>query len=332
MLRIQRSGVPEELEMGIDRAVITVDSLLGERRREDGTWDFRLAEDPRIGYLRLTSFGKHTAEELGRALGDGHGCPFDAIVLDIRNNAGGLLDSAVETCDLFLDGGRIVSTRGRDGADRSVAHARDSTVIPSSIPMVVLINRHSASASEILAACLQDHGRALVVGERSYGKGTVQNLFKLEGGHSALKLTTATYWRPSGKNIHRRENAPVNEDWGVRPDAGFEVVLTDEQMEAVFRARRDRDLGRSPSASGPSTGRTAAPLENHDRSLHPSLPQSAVDVVPRGSTQDESAEVPEPALSSSEDAARPAPPADDAQLRRAVDYLHQKLKVNPRRN
>jgi carboxyl-terminal processing protease len=244
---------------------------------------------------------------LRKTLGDGKGCPFDAVILDLRNNAGGLLDSAVEACDLFLEQGRIVSTRGRDGKDRSVFDAAPTTVIPLNVPLVVLINKYSASASEIVAACLQDHGRAIVIGERSWGKGTVQNLFPLEAGHSALKLTTATYWRPSGKNIHRRTDAPESEEWGVSPDEGFVLKLTDEQMGQVFRSRRDRDVGRSPGSSPPLASERPASPEKPDR---PAQDPPAVPPVPTS------------------DSSKPGSSAatfDDPQLRMAIEYLQQQV-------
>ena len=108
--------------------------------------------------------------------------------------------------------------------------------------MVVLVDRYSASASEIVAACLQDHQRAAIAGQRTWGKGTVQNVIQLEHGTSALKLTTASYWRPNGQNIHRGKDAREEDDWGVRPSPGLEVVLTDEQYRALYEQRSARDV------------------------------------------------------------------------------------------
>ena len=108
--------------------------------------------------------------------------------------------------------------------------------------MVVLINQNSASAAEIVSACLQDHNRAVVIGQRTYGKGSVQNIIDLEDGKSVLKLTVATYQRPSGKNIHRFKNAKDSDEWGVSPDPGMEVKLTTSQYTSWLLARRDRDL------------------------------------------------------------------------------------------
>jgi len=107
---------------------------------------------------------------------------------------------------------------------------------------VILVNDKSASAAEIVAACLQDHERAIVIGDRTWGKGTVQNVIPLEGGQSLLKLTIASYWRPSGKNIHRLESSEETDEWGVKPDPGNEVKLDDKQFAELMEKRRKRDV------------------------------------------------------------------------------------------
>ncbi|MCA9121884.1 MAG: S41 family peptidase [Planctomycetaceae bacterium] len=249
VLTIDRDGHEDPFDVKIIREVITVDSVLGDTRRPDGSWDFHLEENPRIAYLRLTTFGQHTVDEVAKVLestDERHG--YEAIIIDLRGNAGGLLDAAVGMCDLFIDQGRIVSTNGRHGRLRSSYDATVEMAVPKDLPMVVLVNNFSASASEIVAACLQDHKRAIVVGERTWGKGTVQNILDLEGGHSALKLTTATYWRPSGKNIHRSKDATDEEAWGVRPNEGYVVAIPEEMLESVYLKRRDRDRYQAPDA------------------------------------------------------------------------------------
>ena len=154
------------------------------------------------------------------------------LVLDLRNNPGGLLRAAVEISDLFLDEGADRQHQGPQPQGRGRTAAKPEGTLLSGpageVPMAVLVNKYSASASEIVAAALQDHKRAVVVGERSYGKGSVQNIILMENDTSALKLTTASYWRPSGKNIHRFpdkkdfEAAKIDPDeWGVKPDAGL---------------------------------------------------------------------------------------------------------------
>jgi carboxyl-terminal processing protease len=161
-------------------------------------------------------------------------------VLDLRFNPGGLLSTAIEVADLFLPGGVIVSTEGRNVPERVWKATEPGTV--QNLKLAVIVNRQSASASEIVAASLQDHQRAIVVGERTWGKGSVQNIIELEGGKSALKLTTAGYRRPSGKNIHRFEGATESDDWGVKPNEGFEVKLSANDVRRLAIAQRDGDL------------------------------------------------------------------------------------------
>jgi carboxyl-terminal processing protease len=122
---------------------------------------------------------------------------------------------------------------------------------------VVLVNRYSASASEIVAACLQDHRRAVVVGERTWGKGSVQNVIELESGRGAIKLTTAVYRRPNGKNIHRFSDAKETDDWGVVPDRGFRIALDNAEMLALIQDRRARDI-LQPHANKKNDEKTAA--------------------------------------------------------------------------
>ena len=141
---------------------------------------------------------------------------------------------------MFIEDGVIVSTDGRNSRERSWYAKKFGTY--SGFPMAVLVNRLSASASEILSACLQDHERAIVVGERSWGKGSVQNVIELEGGGSALKLTTASYHRPSGKNIHRFPGAAETDEWGVSPNEGYLVAFSSSETERYQRYRRERDL------------------------------------------------------------------------------------------
>ncbi len=249
VLTLLHAGDTDPQHVTIIREVIVVQSVLGDTRHPDGSWDFHLAEDTRVGYLRVVTFGKHTVEELEEVLREN--ADFKALLIDLRSNAGGLLNAAVGTCDLFVEDGRIVSTKGRDPSIDRTYNATAEVAVPAQIPVAVLVNRFSASASEIVAACLQDYGRAVIVGERSWGKGTVQNVLEMEGGRSALRLTTATYWRPSGENIHRLKNVDEDADWGVRPDPGFEVVVDEEEANEVFDERRRRDIHRDAASVQP---------------------------------------------------------------------------------
>lgn len=242
VLSLVHAGETEPLEITLTRSVIIDESILGDVRDDDNQWDYRLAQEPRIGYLQVIKFGDKTEAELTSALATLSADGVKALILDVRDNYGGALDAAVGITDLFLRAGQpIVTTRGRDGVtrDRFVSTRRGGY---TQIPLVVLVNHNSASASEILAACLQDYGRATIVGQRSYGKGTVQQLLRMESGRSLLKLTSATYWRPSGTNIHRMQGASESDDWGVKPDKGFEVALDAEEYLQWRQYRRRRDV------------------------------------------------------------------------------------------
>jgi len=251
VLSILHAHEDEPVEVTLVRRQIHVETVLGDRRKPDDTWDFMLDPAKRIGYIRLSAFSRQTAAELRRALVDLTDQKMAGLILDLRFNPGGLLSSAIEVSDLFLSDGRIVSTSGRNAQERAWdAHKKDTF---EGFPIVVLVNRFTASAGEIVSACLQDHKRAVVMGERTWGKGSVQNVVALEGGHSALKLTTAVYRRPSGKNIHRFPNAKDDEEWGVSPDAGYALELGDEEMLVLVQQRRLRDVLRA-EAKRPKPG------------------------------------------------------------------------------
>jgi carboxyl-terminal processing protease len=225
----------------VTREVIRVETVLGDQRRPDDAWDFLLDDDKKIGYLRVTSFSRDTAAELKKALDELAGQDMKGLIVDLRFNPGGLLVSAIDVCDLFVENGVIVTTRGRDGVELQRAEAHGEGTY-GGFPMVVLVNRYSASASEIVAACLQDHQRAVIVGERTFGKGSVQNVIDLEDGRSALKLTTASYHRPSGKNIHRAPDAKEADEWGVMPEGDYLVPVSDGEQMEWMRRRRERDI------------------------------------------------------------------------------------------
>jgi carboxyl-terminal processing protease len=240
-LTIRRPGADQTHVVRIVRDIINVESILGDVRRKDGRWDFLVRKEPRIGFVRIIKFGDKTAAELERILRDLSREALKGLIIDVRDDAGGSLEAAVQISDLFLPAGReIVITKDRDGTvrDRFVSTGAGRYV---DLPLAMLIDHNSASASEIVAACLQDYGRAKIVGGRSYGKGTVQRLVRIESGRSLLKLTSATYWRPSGKNIHRMAENDASAEWGVMPDAGFQVNLDENGYEAwrTYRLRRD---------------------------------------------------------------------------------------------
>jgi carboxyl-terminal processing protease len=268
---------PPARDIVLVREVVKMESVLGDRRRPDGSWDWMLEDDgaPRgVAIVRITSFGEHTADDLAAALaeiekpagGTDRAGRLRGLVLDLRGNPGGLLSAAVEVCDQFLDEGVIVSTRGRGESVtapgvgsaaaegmRGVRRAAKGAVLRG-VPLAVLVDGLTASAAEIVAACLQDHRRATIVGSRTFGKGTVQSILPLSDGRGLLKLTTSEYLRPGMANIHRRPGDGDEAVWGVSPDRGFEIVPTAASVERLRRWRRDRDLPRSPAAVAAVTG------------------------------------------------------------------------------
>lgn len=218
-ITVRRKGTPEPFDVTITRAVIKVTSV---RSRTEG----------KVGYVRITSFTeqsdvglKKAMDKFDKELGD----ELIGVVLDLRNNPGGLLDQAVAISDAFLERGEIVSTRSRLAEDTSRYNARSGDLAHGK-PVVVLINGGSASASEIVAGALQDHKRAVILGTRSFGKGSVQTIMPLPG-HGAMRLTTARYYTPSGRSIQGE---------GVDPD----IIVEQAKIETVNLTgqRREADL------------------------------------------------------------------------------------------
>lgn len=222
----ERTSEPrfKEISMTVTRATIELESVVGDHRDVSNRWVYRLKSSPDVAYVRLKSFGEKTVRELREVLSELNN-DFDSLVIDLRGNGGGLLYAARDVCDMLLERGGIVSTRTRGNVIEEAYSATPGTLIQMDKPVAVLIDENSASASEIVAACLQDNGRALVAGVRSYGKGTVQEVIPLQYSRSALRLTVARYFRPNNKNIHRQSDAKDEDEWGVTPDEGFVVPM-----------------------------------------------------------------------------------------------------------
>ena len=209
------SGRLKDYTLG--RAIINVDMVKDINSKKE----FPLGEN-KIGYIRLVQFGEKTSTDLETALNKLKKQGMQALVLDLRWNPGGLLEQAVDVCEKFLPrGDLVVTTEGRNPSQTSVRKARGSGDELNKMPMVVLVNLGSASASEIVAGCLKDSKRAIVLGEKTFGKGSVQSILPLADG-SALRLTTAKYYTPSHKVIHEE---------GITPD--ISVPLTDEQERDI---------------------------------------------------------------------------------------------------
>ena len=244
--------------MKLTREVVRMDTVLGWKLNDKSEWDYWYDGDQKLGYVRIVSFSRHTADDLRAALEDLTAHGMRGLILDLRMNPGGLLSSAIEVSDLFVAEGRIVSTSGRKTTGKKIleekkwdAHRRGTF---EGFPIAVLVNRWSASASEIVAACIQDHHRGIVVGERTWGKGSVQNVVELEGGHSALKLTTAKYYRPNGKDINRDENEGPDGEWGVQPDDGFEIKASNTDLHELVARFRSHEQLRTRHSGSPWNG------------------------------------------------------------------------------
>ncbi len=222
----------------LTRSIINVDMV----KDINGKKEFPLGEG-KVGYIRLVQFGEKTSDELERALNILKNQGMQSLILDLRWNPGGLLEQAVDVCEKFLPKGQlVVTTEGRNPAQNSARKANGRGDELRGMPMVVLVNLGSASASEIVAGCLQDLKRGIVLGERTFGKGSVQSILPLDDG-AALRLTTAKYYTPSHKVIHEQ---------GITPD--IIVPMTDEED-------RDIQLQRAPggveSLTGPDRERVA---------------------------------------------------------------------------
>ncbi|MCL2126729.1 MAG: S41 family peptidase [Treponema sp.] len=207
-----------------------------------------------IGYLKLLTFTPFTADRAAEAILDFRAKNYTGVILDLRNNYGGLLNSAVDVSSLFLESGVVVSTKSRIASENQVFRTRRQALVPSNIPVVVLINRGSASASEIVAGALKDRGRAYLIGENSYGKGSVQQVYPLEA--AGFKITTARYYTPSDANIDKA---------GIPPDRKVSFPeFTDADSEKLGRLINDNKL---PSFVNDNPQAGAAQIEAFAKSL-----------------------------------------------------------------
>lgn len=253
-LRLLRKGRDEPFEVTLSRAIIKISPVRARLERD-------------IAYIRLTTFNEQTSSEMKDKLEElkqQAGGKLTGLVLDLRNNPGGLLDQAVAVSDAFLDKGEVVSTRGRrsDSIQRFNARPGD---IAEGLPMVVLINGGSASASEIVAGALQDHRRAIVMGTASFGKGSVQTIMPLSG-NGAIRLTTARYYTPAGTSIQAKGITP---DIEVHQANIEELDDTPDRREADLRGRllNEEEGGAAPGREGQVSESGEPPAADQDYQL-----------------------------------------------------------------
>ncbi|MCA9298850.1 MAG: S41 family peptidase [Phycisphaerales bacterium] len=241
---VERAG--EEIPYTLVRAQIVTRIVKGFEREGDA-WNFMIDPERQVAYIRLTQFTPGCAAPFAEALeavGAADGT-LGGLVIDLRWNPGGVLSDAVAIADMFLDEGIIVSTRGRNRPEE-VARARQAGILPD-FAVVVLVNGQSASASEVLAGALVDNDRAVVVGTRSFGKGSVQTVRNLPSGTGVLKITEQGYYLPSGRSIHRKDDSIT---WGVDPSEGFHVPLTNDELRDLIEVRRREDVIRPEDGAG----------------------------------------------------------------------------------
>lgn len=258
-LTIRRPGEEGTRDITITRAKITVPTVRGWERTETGKWRYMIDEGRKIGYIHITSFSEKTASDLENILNQLEAEGLNGLILDLRFNSGGLLTSAIEVADKFLEEGPIVITRPRSWVSSTYAWAHKEGTHPN-YPLVILINSFSASASEIVAGTLADpvHNRAVLVGERTHGKGSVQGIISYPKGGAQLKYTMAYYYLPSGQRVKSQEEVKKEgkDDWGVGPD--IEVKLRSDEIKKMFDVQRDNDV-----LVKADHDKEAAPLKKH---------------------------------------------------------------------
>ena len=283
-----RRAAREPFEVTLQRAIIKIRSVRFNMEGED------------VGYIRITQFNEQTESGLKTAIDNLRkqaGNKLKGLVLDLRNNPGGLLDQAISVSDAFLERGEIVSTRSRRDGEGSRANAKPGD-FTNGMPVVVLINGGSASASEIVAGALQDHRRAIILGTRSFGKGSVQTIVPVASG-GAMRLTTARYYTPSGRSIQAK---------GIDPDIVVEQARIEPLEPSVLPQRREENLrgalrGQSP-ARPPAA--TPAPAQPGTPPADGTAPVPGADAQPGA-----------PAAAANGEEAKPI----DYQLARAVDLI-----------
>jgi carboxyl-terminal processing protease len=261
-----RSPDGSERRVTVRRALIETPSVKGIARDGDA-WRHVIDAGRRICYVRIAAFSDRTAEELDAALASMRAGGLSGLVLDLRDNGGGSLDAAIQSADRFLRGGAIVSLRGRGSEGRSWDAADSPDDVD--VPLVVLVNQGSASASEVMAGALRDHGRARLVGTRTFGKGSVQEVRPLADGAGAMKLTTARYYLPGGTSVSR---LPGEARWGVEPETGFRVAMSlAEAREAGELRMRREAAGTSAVPAGPAATDWSSPASIRSDAKDPQL-------------------------------------------------------------
>lgn len=237
-LTVYREDPSKPRNVVVVRHWVSKETVFGVRRTAADSWDFLLDSPDKIAYVRLAAFGRDTPHDLAWAMVEVRRRRPTGLILDLRGNPGGLFDSAIKIAELYIEKGLITTIRERDKEQKIRSESRES--FPHT-PMVCLVDGESAAASEIVAACLQDHHRAVIIGERSRGKADIQHIIPFHGGR--LKFTVAAFYRPNGKPLSKKMTSGKDEDdWGVRPDEGFVVNLAPEERKDLAEHLRRLEI------------------------------------------------------------------------------------------
>jgi carboxyl-terminal processing protease len=259
-LTMDRDG--KLIDFTLHRQQIVLPTVKGFDRNRNDSWNYFVSQNPKIAYVRITQFDEITFDELKSVLmgPDGNAgllaAGMQGLILDLRFNPGGQLQQAIKVVNLFIKDGVIVTTRGRNSPEEIDRANPQATTLPY-FPMIVLVNDRSASAAEIVSGSLKDNHRALVIGQRTFGKGSVQRVIQLGSDDGTLKITVAHWYLPSGRLVSRKKDS---KDWGVDPQI---IVPVDEQGEAAIEDLMERQeaIRYHPSSTMPSTQPTTAPVD-----------------------------------------------------------------------
>jgi carboxyl-terminal processing protease len=233
---LRRPGRKEPLTVSLERKRYSPETVLGVLRDDDHSWYYFADPERRIAHVRIASLSRGTASELRSVLEKLQEQKLGGLILDLRWCPGGFLDEATKTAELFLGECTIATVKGRESDElflEKVVYRAANQKPFADFPMLVLVNGETSGGAELIAAALQDHGRAVVAGQRTLGKGSVQTPIPIGVEGSFLKLTTGTLIRPSGKNLHRFPDSKPSDDWGVLPNRGLEFRVTPDLSRAV---------------------------------------------------------------------------------------------------
>ncbi|MBN1807133.1 MAG: S41 family peptidase [Sedimentisphaerales bacterium] len=244
-LTIRHEGQDDTIDITLRRSSIVIPSIQGWQRSETGQWQYMIDSHNKIGYIRISCFDSMTVEDFETILTQLENQGLNGLILDLRHNPGGLLNGAIEIADMFIEEGLIARIQPRFGMPTYLSANKENT--HSDYPLVVLINGSTASSAEILSGILQEpkHNRAIIVGERSYGKSSVQSIVSHLGEGAKLKYTTAYYYLPSGEKIKNRctNRKTTDEDWGVLPQVNLNL-RSDEQLNITKMQRANESTAK----------------------------------------------------------------------------------------